>query len=115
MREITFLRGCARISAEFKKLIDMGTTSSKPLDVAKRMLSELDTHHVLYQEEIVYDIQSRFGEDFVYYNANGNLAITQNVLKAFREMTGEDVVWMRSDRYWRRRESYDEPGRQQSG
>jgi Family of unknown function (DUF6953) len=52
-------------------------------------------------------------EVFTYDNDNGNLAISRNVLSAFRRLTGEDVVWDRDERMWRHRESHDAPGRQQ--
>ncbi len=82
-------------------------------DVAAWMLSELDRQSLLYQEIVVYDIAQRFGDQFTYVNRNGNLAITKNVLDAFRKLSGDDVVWVRRNRYWRRREPEDEPGRMQ--
>ena len=83
-------------------------------DVAEWMLSKLDKQPLLYQEVVVYEIERRFGAEFTYINNNGNIAITRGVLDAFRRLTGDDVVWVLSDRYWRRRQPGDEPGRQQS-
>jgi hypothetical protein len=67
----------------------------------------------LYQETVVFDIASKFGEEFTYINDSGNMAIRRDVLAAFRKVSGDGVIWERGERMWRKRESYDEPGRQQ--
>ena len=77
-------------------------------DVAEYMKKQLDQQKYLYQEVIVYEIEAKFGSDFVYINENGNLAIGRNVLKEFRKIT-PNVVWERGERCWRLREEYDEP------
>jgi hypothetical protein len=82
--------------------------------VAKWMLSELRREGALYQESAVSDIEDRFGERFVYDNENGNRAISREVLSAFRKLTGATVVWDRTERYWRLRESGDDPSRSQA-
>jgi hypothetical protein len=56
----------------------------------------------LYQDVIVQKIKEECGEDFVYTNANYNLAISKNVLKEFRKKTEGLVVWERSDKSWRK-------------
>jgi len=85
--------------------------SSKPTakDVAQYMKGQLSQERYLYQEVIVYDIEAKFGSDFVYINENGNLAIGRNVLKEFKKIT-PNVVWERSERCWRLREKYDQSG-----
>lgn len=88
-------------------------TDASPEDVAAWMLKELDRQKYLYQADVVYEIEKRFGEQFVYDNQNGNRAIDGRVLKAFRTLTGDTVVWERGQRMWRRREKYDEGGRRQ--
>jgi hypothetical protein len=75
------------------------------------MTSTLRTERVLYQEVAVADIEKRFGSEVVYTNPNGNLAITKQVLTAFRSLTDGWAVWDRSERAWRVREAYDSPGR----
>jgi hypothetical protein len=82
-------------------------------DVAAWMLDYLKENAFLYQQEAAYEIRERFSEDFTYYNQNGNLAISPDVLAAFRSLTGDGVVWERGQRCWRMREEHDEPGRQQ--
>ncbi len=88
----------------------MATT---PDQVAEWMLSELQRVKCLYQETAVYDITSKFGEEFTYCNDSGNPAIAKKVLAAFKKLTGDSVIWERGERMWRFREKYDEPGRQQ--
>jgi hypothetical protein len=84
-----------------------------PDQIAKWMLEELERVGSLYQDTAVVDIASAFGEEFAYVNDNGNLAIRRDVLDAFRELSGDSVVWVRGERMWRKRESNDERGRQQ--
>lgn len=91
----------------------MMTKNKSETAVAEWMLAALDEDDILYQEQAVYDIQEKFGDAFVYENNSGNLAISKDVLAAFLKITGDDVVWSRSERMWRRREDTDEPGRQQ--
>ena len=77
------------------------------------MLAKLNRDGKLYQETIVYEISTKFGERFTFINENGNLAIGKTVLTAFRSISEDSVVWDRGDKAWRNRESFDQPGRQQ--
>jgi hypothetical protein len=86
-------------------------TKPSASDVARWMRDEIHRERELYQEEAAYHIQETFGEDFVYINENGNLAIDKAVLREFRKLTERSVVWVRSERYWRFRESYDDPNK----
>ncbi|MCF4807786.1 hypothetical protein L1X38_19075, partial [Acinetobacter baumannii] len=75
----------------------------------------LDEQEFLYPEWAVWEIQEIFGDDFVSENENGNLTISKVVLKEFRKLTEGEVVWMRSEKAWRRLyedENYE--GRQQT-
>jgi hypothetical protein len=87
--------------------------SGTPDQIAKWMLTELNSVGVLYQDEAAHRISQDFGDDATYENENGNLAIAKPILTAFNKLTGKDVVWVRSERFWRRREPEDLPGRQQ--
>ena len=84
-----------------------------PREVAEWMVKELERIQFLYQEQAVYDIESKFGDVFVYINENGNPAIDKRVLREFRKLTGDKVIWESGERMWRKRESYDSPGRKQ--
>jgi hypothetical protein len=77
------------------------------------MLEELRRVQYLYQADAAFEIEERFGSEFVYVNDNGNLAISRKVLAEFRELTADIVVWERGERLWRLREAHDQPGRQQ--
>lgn len=77
------------------------------------MLKELEADGTLYQQVAVGEIAERFGENFITINAGGNQAIRPSVLSAFNALTSEDVVWSRSGLFWRKREDFDLPGRQQ--
>ena len=77
------------------------------------MSQELDRVQFLRQDQAAYDIKSTFGNEFTYINEHGNLAIDRRVLREFRTLTKDDVVWDRGERMWRRRASWDEDGRVQ--
>ena len=85
-----------------------------PVEAAKWMLGEFEkSGGYLDQDVVVYEMQRLFGDDSVYDNEAGNLAINRAVLKEFRRLTETTVVWERSERAWRRRAPYDEPGKRQ--
>lgn len=71
-------------------------------EVAEWMKQQFDRSSYLYQESTVYQIKKLFGDDFVYQNDNGNLAIDKNVLKEFRTITEGEVTWERGDKAWRK-------------
>lgn len=81
--------------------------------VAEWMVERLDGADALYQEEVVHEIATRFGAEFTYTNDEGGASISRAVLREFRQLTGDGVVWERRERLWRRREKGDEPGRRQ--
>lgn len=87
--------------------------SATPLEVAEWMLADLEGNDGLYQDAAVGEIIERFGDEFAWYNDNGNPAIDKKVLAAFGEMTEDLVVWVRSHRMWRLREEDDLPAREQ--
>lgn len=82
-------------------------------EVAFWMVKRLEEEKYLYQETIVFEIESKFGSKFIYINENGNQAINRRVLSEFRKLTEKDVVWERGERMWRKRENYDPTGRRQ--
>ena len=81
-------------------------------DVAKWLLEQV-AKDPLYQDEVTWKIRNKFGHDFLYTNENGNPAINKKVLDKFKKLSGDDVVWSRSERYWRKREPSDRSGRVQ--
>lgn len=83
-------------------------------DVAAWMQAQLERTGELYQDDAADAIARQFGEDFVRYSErNGNTLIAPAVLKAFNALNADTVVWARRNRYWRLRNQWDDPGRQQ--
>lgn len=81
-------------------------------DVAAWMLEQVQTKP-LYQDEAAWKIKRRFGRKFVYDNEHGNPAIARDVLTAFRKVSGDNIIWSRSERLWRKRTPRDAAGRLQ--
>ena len=84
-----------------------------PTDIGAWMMEELRSRSFLDQDSAAFQVMDTFGEKFTRINDNGNRAFTREVLAAFNELSGHDVVWVRSERLWRFREFYDQPGRMQ--
>lgn len=86
---------------------------SSARDVAAWMLEEVMRSGYAEQESIGYEIVRRFGAGFVYDNENGNQAIGKDVLKEFRKLSADTIVWVRSGKAWRKREPSDDNSRMQ--
>lgn len=82
-----------------------------PKEAAEWMVAELERVQWLGQEHVAWHL-SENASDLVYINDNGNYGIDKSVLAAFNKIT-PNVVWSRSERHWRKREDYDEPGKRQ--
>lgn len=80
---------------------------------AQWMFEQIQQRKMLDQGSAAMQIRKHFGKDLVYTNQNGNWGISPDVLKRFRKLTGDDVIWERGSRMWRTRKQYDKPGRQQ--
>lgn len=81
--------------------------------VAQWMVEEIESGKVLQQSRAARHIKNNFGEAFTYKNKNRNLAITKEVLDAFKALSRDFVVWSKRDRSWRKRRATDKPCRQQ--
>jgi len=69
--------------------------------VAEFMINEILGKGYVYQEYLVHDIQKKFGEEYVYVNENGNLAISKKVLNEFKKLKDVNgIEWDRSDKSW---------------
>jgi hypothetical protein len=84
-----------------------------PDAIAEWMLGRLEQGKPLYQSDAVSEIAEKFGDEFTYTNDNGNPAIDKRILRAFRKISGDAVVWDRWDFSWRKRSASDAPGRKQ--
>lgn len=89
------------------------SAGATPESIARWMLSRLEEKGSLDQHDAVTEIDRRFGEKFTYTNDNGNPAINRRILKAFRMITGDSVIWDRWDFSWRKRQPGDAPSRRQ--
>lgn len=84
-------------------------------DVSKWMRSQLETDGCLYQDDVVdFLVKNKF-ELLLNENADGNLVLTKSLLNEFRDVAGDEVVWVKPERYWRFRVPEDEPQRDARG
>ena len=79
------------------------------------MIEKLESDGCVYQDDVVDKLVTRGREIFLRENADGNLVLGSDLLKAFRQITGDKVVWVRPNRYLRWRVAEDEPGREARG
>ncbi len=69
--------------------------------VVNYIVEEIKTKGYVYQENLVQDINTKFGEEFTYINLNGNLAIDKKVLKEFKKQKEiHSIEWDKSGRCW---------------
>lgn len=76
------------------------------------MLKQFEAKRFLYQEEAATHLLHHHDQSLAYYDQNGNVCVGRKVLAAFNKMT-PDIVYERTDKFWRDRLSSDQPGRQQ--
>jgi hypothetical protein len=81
-------------------------------EIAQWMLNQVEEGR-LPQDRAARNIRAEFGEEFVYKNENRNWAIRKDILKEFKKISGDDVIWERGDREWRKQRPNDKQGRQQ--
>ena len=89
------------------------SASITPQQVAEWMLAEVKRLTYLDQSDAAFRIERDFGAGFCYINDLGNTSIEKTVLKLFRTISGDNVVWERTEKQWRLREPHDHEGRGQ--
>lgn len=89
------------------------STNPTTKDVADWMLSIVQQHGELTQNNAYYMINRLFGSGFTTVTNSGSPSIKAGVLTAFKKISEDTVVWERGDKKWRKREFYDAPGRDQ--
>ena len=82
-----------------------------PREAALWMREKVEQEGSLYQYEAASYLQEQ-DEALAKWDDEGNLCITKAVLNDFRKLT-PSYVYVRSEKFWRAREAYDLPGRQQ--
>lgn len=66
---------------------------SSSTEVARFMAHKFEENGSLSHREAVTEIRNRFGDQHLYTNENGNLAISKTVLKRFKELTHGEAEW----------------------
>ncbi|MGM8889715.1 DUF6953 family protein [Psychrobacter sp. 1Y1] len=79
------------------------------------MVDKLEMDGCLYQDDIVDYLVRNDNEDFLRENSDGNLVLDRSLLKRFKDLTSDNVVWVQSDFYWRYRVLEDDTGRKARG
>ena len=82
-----------------------------PHDIANWMLQKLTQDESLYREDVISFLETNKLNSFLHENENGNLVIAPTVLKAFKKITSDSVVWVRGESYWRFKINSDGVGR----
>jgi hypothetical protein len=82
-------------------------------EAAQWMFDQVMQKKSLEQIEAADGIRKNFGSEFIYENDRGVDCIGKDVLKVFRKISADTIVWERSWRQWRLREASDPPGRRQ--
>lgn len=83
--------------------------------IARWMLSEIEKHGCIYQDDVVDYLVKSKSDKFLREHSDGNLVIGRGVLDAFKILTESTVVWVKPNFYWRFRVPEDEPGREARG
>ncbi|MDG6309957.1 DUF6953 family protein [Glaesserella parasuis] len=75
------------------------------------MLSKLEREACLYQDDVVDYLVKNNLEQYLIENSEGNQVLNRKLLEEFKKHTENDVVWVRTELYWRWRVPEDESGR----
>lgn len=79
------------------------------------MVDKLELDECLYQDDVVDYLVRNGNEPLLRENADGNLVLDIALLKSFKDITHDNVVWVQSDFYWRYRVAEDEESRKARG
>ena len=80
-------------------------------DIINWMLTKLEKDGCLYQDDVVDFLIKEGDEEYTQENSEGNQVLNKKLLAEFERQTRDNVVWVRSEFYWRFRVKEDEPGR----
>lgn len=84
-------------------------------DVILWMMASLAFDGCLYQQDVVDHLVKSGNEQHLKENVDGNQALSTKVINKFRVDSGDGVVWVKPDKYWRYRVPEDESGREARG
>ena len=80
-------------------------------EIISWMLTKLELDSCLYQDDVVDFLIKEGAEEYTQENSEGNQVLNKKLLAEFEHQTRDNVVWVRSEFYWRFRVKEDEPGR----
>lgn len=75
----------------------------------------MQMENCLYQQDVVDHLVKNGADHLLKENADGNLALSTSVINKFKVDSGQGVVWVKPDKYWRYRVPEDEDGREANG
>lgn len=78
-------------------------------------MTKLQAEGCLYQQDVVDYLVKEDNEQHLKENADGNQALSTRVINKFRVDSGENVVWVKPDKYWRYRVCEDDVSREARG
>ena len=81
-------------------MIDTGASTNS---VALWMLSVVEEHGELSQNNAYYLINKQFGSGFTTVTSSGSPSIKGSVLTAFKKISENTIVWERGEKKWRKR------------
>ncbi|MBN6078620.1 DUF6953 family protein [Aggregatibacter actinomycetemcomitans] len=81
------------------------------LEIISWMLTKLEKDECLYQDDVVDFLIKEGKEEYTQENSEGNQVLSKRLLAEFERQTRDNVVWVKSEFYWRFRVKEDEPGR----
>lgn len=84
-------------------------------EAAAWMQEVIEKEGCLYQDDVIDHLVRAKQESLLRENADGNLVVATPLLNAFRKLNEKTVVWVKPDRYWRKRVPEDEEGREARG
>ncbi|WP_420488892.1 DUF6953 family protein [Phytobacter diazotrophicus] len=84
-------------------------------DISNWMMTALKNEGCLYQQDVVDYLVKQGSEQHLKENADGNQALSVKLINKFRTDSGDDVVWVKPDMFWRYRVAEDEPSREARG
>lgn len=79
--------------------------------IALWMLSMFRKTGGLTQKQAVWGIRELFGPEYLKAGPRGRQTLPQTILKAFRQLDPDGIVWSTQRRAWRPRQPEDPPGR----
>jgi hypothetical protein len=80
-------------------------------EIAQWMVDQLDATMWLRQRPLAFQVLGRWGDSYLHKNKNHNWALNADILAEFARLTGDGVVWSRSQQAWRKRQPADGPSR----